>query len=171
MLRNKCVKLVRRDRMQTALQTLSGAPDRQAAAWRLAASVLNRGQTGKLPQLKDCSNDEECATKCNSFFIDKVDKLADGVKKSPKSADTMTSARQQLRSILRDRPPFELHNVGMEITKKAIRRMGTTKALGVDELPCSFWKCYCDELAPFVCSMVNASINTDPSEPNCEISS
>ena len=34
MLRNKCVKLVHRDRMHTAVQTLSGAPDKQAAAWR-----------------------------------------------------------------------------------------------------------------------------------------
>ena len=36
MLRNKCVKLVHRDRMRTAVQTIEGAPDKQAAAWRLA---------------------------------------------------------------------------------------------------------------------------------------
>ena len=122
--------------------------------------MLNRGQTGKLPQLRDCKSDEECAEKCNKFFIDKVEKLVDGVKRSPAGADTMASARQELRSRLGDRPVFELHSVGMETTKKAIRSMGTTKALGVDELPCSFWKQYCDELAPFVCSMVNASIKT-----------
>ena len=160
MLRNKCVKLVRRDRMSTAVQALSGAPDKQAAAWRLAASVLSRGQTGKLPLLKDCTSDEECANQCNSFFIEKVEKLVDGVKKSPTSADTVASARQRLRSILGERPVFELHNVGIETTKTAIRSMGTTKALGVDGLPCSFWKRFCNELAPFVCSMVNASINT-----------
>ena len=62
--------------------------------------------------------------------------------------------------MLQDRPAFELHNVGIETTKKAIRSMGTTKAQGVDELPCSFWKRFCNELAPFVCSMINASINS-----------
>ena len=160
MLRNKCVKLVRRDRMQTALQTLTDAPNKQAAAWRLAGSVLSRGQTGDLPQLKGCRTDQESATMCNSFFIEKVDRLVDGVQKSSKSADIMASARQRLRSILGEQPVFGLHNVGIETTKKAIRSMGTTKALGVDELPCSFWKQYCDVLAPFVCSMANASINS-----------
>ena len=38
--------------------------------------------------------------------------------------------------------------------------MGSTKAIGVDGLPCSFWKQYCDELAPFVNTMVNSSITT-----------
>ena len=40
MLRNKCVKLVRRDRMQTAMKKTSEASNQQAAAWRLADSIL-----------------------------------------------------------------------------------------------------------------------------------
>ena len=52
MLRNKCVKLVRRDRMQTAMKQLTEASNQQAAAWHLADSVLKRGNTEKLPLLK-----------------------------------------------------------------------------------------------------------------------
>ena len=47
----------------------------------------------------------------------------------------------------------------MAATKKAIRSMGTTKAVGVDGLPCSFWKEYI-VLAPFVNLMINTSIKT-----------
>ena len=45
MLRNKCVKLVRRDCMQTAMKKMSEASNPQAAALRLADSVLKRGNT------------------------------------------------------------------------------------------------------------------------------
>ena len=38
--------------------------------------------------------------------------------------------------------------------------MGSTKAIGVNGLPCSFWKEYCEDLAPFVNLMVNTSIRT-----------
>ena len=38
--------------------------------------------------------------------------------------------------------------------------MGSTKAIGVDGLPCSFWKQYCDDLAPFVNLLINTSIKT-----------
>ena len=38
--------------------------------------------------------------------------------------------------------------------------MGSTKAIGVDGLPCSFWKQYCNELAPFVNLVINTSIRT-----------
>ena len=43
MLRNKCVKLVRRDRMQTAMKKMSESSNKEAAAWRLADSTLKRG--------------------------------------------------------------------------------------------------------------------------------
>ena len=38
--------------------------------------------------------------------------------------------------------------------------MGSTKAIGADGLPCSFWKEYCEDLAPFVNVMINTSIKT-----------
>ena len=69
MLRNKCVKLVRRDRMQTAVKKMSEAPNKQAAAWRLADSVLKRGNTEQLPLLKGCQSDAQCANECNKFFL------------------------------------------------------------------------------------------------------
>ena len=38
--------------------------------------------------------------------------------------------------------------------------MGTTKTIGVDGLPCSFWKEYCQDLALFVTTVINMSIKT-----------
>ena len=156
MLRNKCVKLVRRDRMQTAVKKMSQASDQQAAAWRLADSMLKRGNKDKLPLLKNCKSDVESAAKCNEFFLQKVENLVNGVHTSPEARDAMASAREFIRGLA-----FELNCVGIATTKKAIRLMGTTKAIGVDGLPCAFWKEYCDDLAPFVTSMINSSISNE----------
>ena len=160
MLRNKCVKLVRRDRMQTAMKKMSEASNKQAAAWRLAVSTLKRGTTERLPLLKNCKSDAESATECNKFFMQKVEKLVNGVQTSRETGETMTRAREFIKSIAKETPPFELNCVGISDTKKAIRAMGTTKAVGVDGLPCSFWKEYCEDLAPFVNVMINQSIET-----------
>ena len=73
----------------------------------------------------------------------------------------MAKARKFVKELAKDKPPFQLHCVGKEATKEAIRSMGTTKAVGIDGLPCSFWKNYCEELWPFVKIMVNTSILTE----------
>ena len=56
---------------------------------------------------------------------------------------------------LKGTPAFELNSVGIATTKK-----GSTKAIGVDGIPCSFWKDFCDDLAPFVNLLINTSIKT-----------
>ena len=160
MLRNKCVKLVRRDRMQTAMKKMSESSNRQAAAWRLADSMLKRGNTEKLPLLRGHKSDAECAAACNEFFMHKVENLVQGVQTSPEAGETMTKAREFIKNIANETPSFELNCVGIATTKKAIRSMGSTKAIGVDGLPCAFWKEYCDELAPFVNLVINTSISS-----------
>ena len=72
----------------------------------------------------------------------------------------MTEAREFIKSLAKGTFCFELTSVGIATTKRAIRSMGTTKAIGVDGLPCSFWKEYCEDLAPFVTTMINMSIKT-----------
>ena len=139
---------------------MAEASNRQAAAWRLADSMLKRGNTERLPLLKSCKSDAECAAESNKFFMQKVDKLVSGVKTSSDTEKTMKSARDFINNIAKDTPAFELNCVGISATKKAIRSMGSTKAIGVDGLPCSFWKQFCDELAPFVTLMINSSIKT-----------
>ena len=112
------------------------------------------------PLLKGCKSDAECATECNKFFVQKVEKLVHGVHTSSATGKTMASARDFIKNIAKETSSFELHCVGIATTKKAIRSMGSTKAIGVDGLPCSFWKAYCNDLAPFVNLMVNTSIKT-----------
>ena len=146
--------------MQTAQKKMSQASDQQAAAWRLADSMLKRGNKEKLPLLKDCQSDVDCAAKCNEFFLQKVENLVNGVSTSPESSDTMASAREFIKCLAKGTPSFELSCVGIATTKKAIRSMGTTKAIGVDGLHCDFWKEYCEDLAPFVTTMINSSISS-----------
>ena len=37
--------------------------------------MLKRDNAERLPLLKNCKSDEECAAECNSFFVQKVEKL------------------------------------------------------------------------------------------------
>ena len=92
--------------------------------------------------------------------MQKVENLVNNVQTSSATGETMASAREFIKNIAKDTPSFELHCVGISTTKKAIRAMGSTKAVGVDGLPCSFWKQYCDDLAPFVNILINTSIKT-----------
>ena len=122
--------------------------------------MLKRGCTERLPLLKDCRTVTECAAVCNEFFLQKVESLVNNVRTSSVTKETMTSDREFIRTIAKETPSFELNCVGIATTKKAIRAMGSTKAIGVDGLPCSFWKEYCEDLAPFVNLLINTSIKT-----------
>ena len=146
--------------MQTAMKKLTEASNRQAAAWRFADSMLKRGNTERLPLLRGSKSDAECASACNEFFLQKVDNLVKSVQTSPETGVTMGKARDFIKNIANQTHPFELNCVGISATKKAIRSMGSTKAIGVDGLPCAFWKKYCDDLAPFVNLLINTSIKT-----------
>ena len=115
--------------MQTAMKKLTEASNRQAAAWRLADSVLKRGNTEALPQLKGCTSDTESATECNKFFMQKVEKLVNNVHTSSATGETMASAREFIKKIAKETPSFELYCVGIATTKKAIRSMGSMKAI------------------------------------------
>ena len=93
------------------LKKISEATNRQAAAWRLADSVLKRGNTEKLPSLRGCQSDAECAATCNEFFLQKVEKLVNGVKTSSESEDTMINPRKFIQDIAKETCPFELNCV------------------------------------------------------------
>ena len=113
--------------MQTAMKKMAEASNQQAAAWRLADSVLKRGNTEKLPLLKGCKTEADCAIECNKFFLEKVEKLVNGVHTSRERKETMTNARQFIKNIAKGLPSFELSCVGIATTKKAIRAMGSKK--------------------------------------------
>ena len=61
--------------------------------------MLKRGNTEKLPLLRGCRSDDECATQCNEFFLQKVEKLVNGVQTSSETKETMTSAREFIKNM------------------------------------------------------------------------
>ena len=108
----------------------------------------------------------EIVSKRNLASIDPVAfrtdlrELGVGVQTTSATGETMSNARAFIKNIAKGTPSFELNSVGISTTKKAIRAMGSTKAIGVDGLPCAFWKEYCEDLAPFVNLIINTSIKT-----------
>ena len=91
---------------------------------------------------------------------DKVDKLVQGVKTNAETRRPWIKPEIFVKRRPRTNPPSSFHCVGKEATKEAIRSIGDHKAVGVDGLPCSFWKSYCEELWPFVKNVINTSILT-----------
>ena len=73
--------------------------------------MLNRGNTEKLPTLKSCKSDEECAEECNKFFMQKIENLVNNFQTSSATGETMTSAREFIKNIAKDTPSFELNCV------------------------------------------------------------
>ena len=58
--------------------------------------------------------------------------LVNGVQTTSATGETMASARDFIKNLAKGTPSFELNCVGVATTKKAIRSMGSTKAIGVD---------------------------------------
>ena len=81
--------------------------------------MLKRGNTEKLPLLKGCNSDSQCAAQCNEFFLQKVEKLVNGVKTSSTTGETMGSPRDFIKNIAKDTPSFGLNCVGIATTKRA----------------------------------------------------
>ena len=149
MLRNRVVKLVRRDRLRTIRNKIKASQDPSAEAWRIAKSIVSK-TSSELPVLGGLCGDEESAEHINQYYIDKVLKLRNAFPES-------------LSSTAKSRPSklgFHLHCVGTAAIKKAIRSMNNTRALGVDGIPVSFWKGCEKSLALPITYLVNLSIET-----------
>ena len=164
-LRNLCVRLVCRDKIQSAAQVLRRAPDRSAAAWGIARGLLHPKK--KLPLLSDDPSSLASATRLNDYYIAKVEALRQGIIKpaaaSPGTAacaSTAASASSPAGAPTVDRRPFSLRPVSMRAVSRALFQMSHTRAVGVDSIPTVFWRKTSRVLAPAVCHLVNASILT-----------
>ena len=148
-LRNRVVQLVRRDRANTAANSLQTATDRQAAAWTLAKNLLKPRRP--LPVLGDAVNDDTSANVLNRFYVDKVEKL----RSTMAPADLPTAATPT--PVPTARMPLELCRVGLNTVRRCIKQANNTRALGHDGLPVMLWK-RLPALAVPVMHLVNASI-------------
>ena len=146
-LRNRAARLVRRDRMRTAVRTLQESGDRHAGAWKLARSLLS--PKTPLPLLENASSDLEAAEAQSCFYVAKVEALRAGLPGTTSGSDSDHAGP--------DRPPFCLRPVGPYAVCRVLQRLGSTRAVGVDGIPTIFWRRTAHILAPAVCHLINCS--------------
>ena len=149
-LRNKANRLMKRDKIQTAMKDITQAKCRSSMAWDICKRYLQSHRS--LPLLQDCNTDHESAELCNKYFIDKVDQLRKSI------ARTAVSPTNNSTSSPDGRLSFSLHEVGYATIRRAIRAMGSSKAIGTDQIPVAFWKGTSKALLRPLTFLVNSSI-------------
>ena len=152
-LRNKCVRLTKRDRIVTARHKLLSSNATAGAAWSLARSHLSQNQE-TLPLLTGCTSNEDSATLANNYFAEKVVKLRSNI-----TPPNHSKQKYSLHNLpFHGKNSFSLHCVGVSTVKKVIRNLKMTKSIGVDGIPMTFWKQFSNELAVPITHLVNLSI-------------
>ena len=134
------------------MNTIKSAGNKSAASWRVAKGLLGIGKKDQdLPLLEGCSTNQECAEKYNRFILDKVASLR------PKQVGDLSKNNTNQSEAT---PKFDLHCVGINTIKRAVRRLKTTGAEGNDGIPVFIIKRCLNSLAPVLTDMVNHSIST-----------
>ena len=149
-LRNKANKLMKRDKIQTTLKDITQAKCGASMAWDISKRSLHSRRS--LPLLDNCSTDLESANICNKYFIDKVDRLRKSIAPTGVSPTSYSSSGSD------GHLSFSLHEVGYATIRRAIKTMGSTKAIGTDQLPVAFWKGTLNALLRPLTFLVNSSI-------------
>ena len=165
LLRNKAVRLLRRDKLDSNQELLLKSHLDPKRIWLLANSALGRGVGGSLPSSLDgVSGDAELAAHVNRFYVDKISKLRSGLNMDggPAAAATAAAAAAAGGSGGDDtdkehlvlRPPTEA-----EVARE-IMALKNTGAEGADCIPVSVLKKGVGVLAGPIAHMIAVSIST-----------
>ena len=148
-LRNRVVRLVKRDRAQTTHKRLLRASNPGPEAWKLATSLTRPRRP--LPLLAGQQNNQSSANALNHFYIEKVEKLRERM-----PPPVQRSATNPLPT-LEGSECLSLHCIGIKTVKKCIRSLSSTNAIGDDGIPVAFWKAAVPLAVPLM-HLCNASI-------------
>ena len=155
-LRNQACALVKRDKMRSNLAKLREAGDCPKILWKLAGSAL-----GKKPATLPASlfvngvattGNMEAAEAQNRYYIDKIDKLRDGIDKSlppPPASDWPEFSI-----------PFNFTFASAGKVAMVIKGLRPTGALGLDGIPVSVLKKGVEELAAPIAHLINCSLSS-----------
>ena len=153
-LRNKALSLVRRDYVVNNVAKIKKGG--QAAAWRIVADACGKGRTGGLPLPEGCMNDEEASNQCNQFYIEKIRKLRDNLKKE---ADVENDTNLSVVNAVKARDSeFQFCCIGTKDIKKAISQLSAKNAVGVDDIPVTVYKAAISVLALPLTHVINLII-------------
>ena len=151
-LRNRALSLIQRDFVSFNLERIR--KEGQTAAWKITAETTGKGAGGALPLPAGCISDSAAANLCNNFYIEKVEKLRDGLG----VRDTATNKTAEFSAP--NHETFEFSCVGTAAVRKALFSLETKNATGVDGIPITVYKTAWSVLALPLVHLVNLVIRT-----------
>ena len=154
-LRNRVTALTRRDRLQSNLTRLTEAGSDPRIMWSLAKEALGCGSSPPLPSKinfgsKSTTTDAEAAEAMGAFFIEKVDRLREGLMQPAATPVSLPSTPAA--------SAFSFTFASAAKIKKIVGRLNNTGALGIDGIAVSVLKLGIDSLASPLAHIVNASL-------------
>ncbi len=160
-LRNKAVRLLRRDKLDSAQHTLEKSGYDPKKVWELVNGATGRGGCSQLPaELKTedgtvISGNKELANHVNRYYVDKIFNLRSRI-----SRTTGTGNQKCSDADVVDVDELQLRPPSVGEVRKEIRRLKNTGAEGVDCIPTSVLKMGADVLAGPVAHLIAVSLRT-----------
>ncbi len=160
-LRNKVCRLVQRDRLKSSLKLISQSRNKPRKLWSLARSFRGASTNANLPSSllvdegRECKDDKELASTLNSFFIDKIANIRNGIPQ--RDSDGCTSQHGP-RVGMEDKFCFKFPSAGK--VKAIIMSLKNTGAVGTDDVPVSVLKLGASVLASPIAHLVRLSFQT-----------
>jgi hypothetical protein len=159
-LRNKVMSRVRRDRLRTNMARLAKFKGDSRVVWQVANDTVGNNSPSLPAYLESnggrevcgkakTTTDLEAANVQNKFYIDKVAKLKEAVRKAPPPPPSCWTEKSTT---------FEWTYMSEGKVAKLIRGLGSTEALGVDGVPVSVYKKGLDILSGPIAHLVNRSL-------------
>jgi hypothetical protein len=155
-LRNRTTSKVKRDHVRTNVAKLAKARGDPRAIWQIANGAMGKG-AAQLPaalRVRDdvmTVGDAAAATLMNEYYISKVAKLKASVRDAPAPPPSSWPGSTTAFS-------WTYTNAGK--VRKIIHGLGSTEALGPDQVPVSVYKKGADVLCGPISHMVNRSLAT-----------
>ena len=158
-LRNKAVRLLRRDKLDSNQTLLDRSRFDPRKVWALTNSAIGRGAGEALPQELDgiSGGNTVLAEHVNSYYINKISKLRSGIVGQSSEAPGGVQQQQELPGAEEElvlRPPTVAEVV------KVIMSLKNTGAEGVDGIPVSVLKMGVGVLAEPIRHLIMVSLTT-----------
>ncbi len=156
LLRNRVVRLVKRDKLNSNESSLARAGFDPKQIWSLANATLGRSVGAPLPaELDGVVGDVDLANHVNQFYIDKIAKLLNRVSQPDGGAE-----EPEERDGDQQQEGFVLGPITEATVLRAIRALGNTGAEGVDKIPVCVLKMGASVLAAPIAHLISTSIRT-----------
>lgn len=147
--RKKCAQLATSKRAEYFANIISKCEGDTHALFNIVTTVLDKRKTsGILPQFE---NPKDLANKFNNFYSDKVLHIRNNIKPSKLECDFRKNFNGIVMESLRPTTVDELRLI--------IRDMGI-KTSCQDPMPSTIFKDIIEDLLPYICDLVNKSLNT-----------